>query len=90
MPGIVAAAFAGLLAPAPVAAEALRADAFDKRAKPFVVHDAPGIRSDDVRVIDGRPDVSSTELGRVDLVFTGGIAYDPKRLLDSVRGRIGR
>jgi imidazolonepropionase-like amidohydrolase len=44
----------------------------------------------DLILVDGRPDEDLAQLSRVDLVFRGGIAYDPKKLVDSVRGKIGR
>jgi imidazolonepropionase-like amidohydrolase len=50
---------------------------------------APGKQADLV-LIDGRPDEDITHLGKIDLVFKDGIAYDPKKLVESVRGRIGR
>src|SRR5216110_3008889 len=37
----------------PLGAEAQRAEGFHKRVKQFMVHDAPRIRIDNVRVIDG-------------------------------------
>jgi hypothetical protein len=43
-----------------------------------------------LRLIDAGLDVNITEPGRIDLVSENGIAYDPKRLPDSIRGRIGR
>lgn len=49
----------------------------------------PGMQAD-VLLIDGKPDTNIADLLRLDLVFRNGIAYDPKRLLDSVRGKIGR
>jgi imidazolonepropionase-like amidohydrolase len=50
---------------------------------------APGKQADLI-LIDGKPDEDLKDLGRVDLVFKNGIAYDPKKLADSVRGKIGR
>ena len=50
---------------------------------------APGMQAD-LLVIDGKPDIDIKELGRIDVVFRNGIAYDPKRLQDAVRGKIGR
>jgi imidazolonepropionase-like amidohydrolase len=49
----------------------------------------PGMQAD-LLLIDGKPDVDIADLGHIDLVFRNGIAYDPKRLVDAVRGRIGR
>jgi imidazolonepropionase-like amidohydrolase len=50
---------------------------------------APGMQAD-LLLVDGKPDVDIKELGRIDVVFRNGIAYDPKRLQDAVRGKIGR
>ena len=50
---------------------------------------APGKQADLI-LIDGKPDEDLKELGRIDLVFKNGIAYDPKKLIESVRGKIGR
>jgi imidazolonepropionase-like amidohydrolase len=50
---LITAALAGLVLCVPVTADAQRAAGFGKDAKPFVTIDAPGIRIDDVRVIDG-------------------------------------
>jgi imidazolonepropionase-like amidohydrolase len=50
---------------------------------------APGKQAD-LLLIDGKPDEDITQLGRIDLVFKNGIAFDPKRLKDSVRGKVGR
>jgi imidazolonepropionase-like amidohydrolase len=50
---------------------------------------APGLQAD-LLVVDGRPDADIKELGRIDVVFRNGIAYDPKQLQDAVRGKIGR
>ena len=50
---------------------------------------APGKQADLV-LIDGKPDQDLAQLSRVDLVFRDGIAYDPKKLVESVRGKIGR
>jgi imidazolonepropionase-like amidohydrolase len=44
----------------------------------------------DLLLIDGKPDEDITQLGRIDLVFKNGIAFDPKRLKESLRGKIGR
>jgi hypothetical protein len=43
-----------------------------------------------LRLIDAGLHVNITEPGRIDLVLENGIAYDPKRPPDSVRGKIGR
>ena len=47
-------------------------------------------RQADLLLVNGRPDEDIAQIGRIDLVFRDGIAYDPGRLRDSVRGRIGR
>jgi imidazolonepropionase-like amidohydrolase len=44
----------------------------------------------DLLLVNGNPDEDITHIGRIDLVFKNGIAYDPARLRDSVRGKIGR
>jgi len=44
----------------------------------------------DLLLVNGNPDEDITHIGRLDLVFKNGIAYDPARLRDSVRGKIGR
>ena len=50
---------------------------------------AVGKRADLV-LVDGKPDEDLAQLSRIDLVFKDGIAYDPKKLAESVRGKIGR
>jgi imidazolonepropionase-like amidohydrolase len=50
---------------------------------------APGKQAD-LLLIDGRPDEDIVQIGRIDLVFKNGIAYDPKRLRENLRGKIGR
>jgi imidazolonepropionase-like amidohydrolase len=49
----------------------------------------PGLQADFL-LIDGKPDEDIAQLGRIDLVFRDGIAYDPGKLRESVRGKIGR
>jgi len=44
----------------------------------------------DLVLVDGKPDENLEQLSRVELVFKDGIAYDPKKLTESVRGKIGR
>ncbi len=44
----------------------------------------------DLLLVNGNPDEDIAEIGKLDLVFKNGIAYDPARLRDSVRGKIGR
>jgi len=50
---------------------------------------APGKQAD-ILLVDGRPDEEIAQIARLDLVFKNGIAYDPKRLRESLRGKIGR
>jgi imidazolonepropionase-like amidohydrolase len=50
---------------------------------------APGKQAD-LLLVDGKPDEDLKDLDRIDLVFRNGIAYDPKKLVESVRGKIGR
>jgi imidazolonepropionase-like amidohydrolase len=44
----------------------------------------------DLILVDGMPDADLGQLRKIDLVFRDGIAYDPKKLVESVRGKIGR
>ena len=44
----------------------------------------------DLILIDGRPDEDIAQLGRIDLVFRNGIAFDARRMKESLRGKIGR
>jgi imidazolonepropionase-like amidohydrolase len=44
----------------------------------------------DLLLIDGKPDEDLKALSRIDVVFRNGIGYDPKKLVESVRGKIGR
>jgi imidazolonepropionase-like amidohydrolase len=50
---------------------------------------APGKQAD-ILLVDGKPDEDIVQIARLDLVFKNGIAYDPKRLRESLRGKIGR
>ena len=43
-----------------------------------------------VALAPAAPNAQRTQSGRIDLVFRDGIAYDPTRLRESVRGKIGR
>ncbi|HKA38068.1 MAG TPA: amidohydrolase family protein, partial [Thermoanaerobaculia bacterium] len=43
----------------------------------------------DLIVIKGDPAARITDIENVEIVFKDGIGYDPKKLLDSVRGRYG-
>jgi hypothetical protein len=40
-------------------------------------------------VIGGDPSRSIADLRRVELVFRQGVAYDPAKLIESVKGRVG-
>ena len=44
----------------------------------------------DLLLIDGKPDEDITQLGRIDLVFRNGVAFDSKRMKQDLRGKIGR
>ena len=44
----------------------------------------------DLLLVNGNPDEDIAQIGKVDLVFRNGIAYDPSRLRESVRGKISR
>jgi hypothetical protein len=41
-------------------------------------------------LVDGNPDEDITQLSKIDLVFRNGIAYDRQKLIESVRGKVGR
>jgi len=43
----------------------------------------------DIVVIDGNPAASIADIAHVTLVFKQGVGYDPGKLIDSVRGRVG-
>src|ERR1017187_2740244 len=49
---------------------------------------SPGKQADLI-VIKGDPSKSIDEIENVDTVFKAGIGYDPKKLIDSVRGQVG-
>jgi hypothetical protein len=49
---------------------------------------APGKQADLV-VIDGDPSMSIADIEKVQIVFREGVGYDPKKLIDSVRGTVG-
>ena len=44
----------------------------------------------DLVLVAGRPDEDISSVRRVELVFKAGVAYDPRALVDSVRGKVGR
>jgi enamidase len=43
----------------------------------------------DLVVIDGDPSTSIGDIRKVSLVFKQGVGYDPRKLIDSVKGRVG-
>ena len=43
----------------------------------------------DLVVIDGNPAANMADVGKVELVFRQGVAYDPAKLISSVRGEVG-
>ncbi|MGH7649382.1 MAG: amidohydrolase family protein [Gemmatimonadaceae bacterium] len=43
----------------------------------------------DLVVINGDPSVNITDITHVDLVFRQGVAYDPAKLIASVKGKVG-
>ncbi len=43
----------------------------------------------DLVVIDGNPATSVADIRNVELVFKQGVAFDPAKLIESVRGRVG-
>jgi enamidase len=43
----------------------------------------------DLVVIDGNPAASIADIRNVELVFKQGVAFDPAKLIESVRGRVG-
>jgi len=49
---------------------------------------APG-KSADLVVIKGDPSKKIEDIENVEIVFKDGVGYDPAKLLDSVRGRVG-
>jgi hypothetical protein len=50
---------------------------------------APGKRGD-LLLVKGDPSKTIADIRNVALVFKDGVAYDPNKLLDSVRGRYGQ
>ena len=44
----------------------------------------------DLILVDGKPDEDIRQLRQIDLVFRDGIAYDSKKIVESLRGKIGR
>jgi imidazolonepropionase-like amidohydrolase len=49
---------------------------------------APGKQADLI-VVGGDPSSRIEDIRRVQMVFKQGVGYDPTRLIDSVRGRVG-
>jgi imidazolonepropionase-like amidohydrolase len=49
---------------------------------------APGLRAD-VVVIKGDPSTRIADIENVELVFKDGVAYDPRKLAEAVRGSVG-
>jgi len=43
----------------------------------------------DLVVTDGNPAANIADIARVTLVFKQGVGYDPAKLIDSVRGKVG-
>jgi enamidase len=43
----------------------------------------------DLAVIDGNPAATIADIAHVTLVFRQGVGYDPAKLIDSVRGKVG-
>jgi imidazolonepropionase-like amidohydrolase len=44
----------------------------------------------DLVLVDGKPDEDIKELRKIDLVFRNGIAYDSKKIVESLKGKVGR
>jgi hypothetical protein len=40
-------------------------------------------------VINGDPSTTVSDIRKVEIVFKRGIGFDPARLIESVRGRVG-
>jgi imidazolonepropionase-like amidohydrolase len=47
-------------------------------------------RQADLILVDGKPDEDIKQLSRIDLVFRNGIAYDSKKIVESLKGKVGR
>jgi imidazolonepropionase-like amidohydrolase len=43
----------------------------------------------DLVVIDGNPSANASDIRKVEMVFRQGVGYDPVKLIDSVKGRVG-
>jgi hypothetical protein len=44
----------------------------------------------DIRVSAPFADEDITQLGKIDVIFKDGIGYESKKLIESVRGKVGR
>jgi imidazolonepropionase-like amidohydrolase len=44
----------------------------------------------DLLLVNGRPDEAIADIDLLDLVFRNGIAYDPAKMKESLKGKIGR
>jgi imidazolonepropionase-like amidohydrolase len=44
----------------------------------------------DLILVDGKPDEDIKQLRQIDLVFRDGIAYDSKKIVESLKGKVGR
>jgi len=44
----------------------------------------------DLILVNGKPDEDIKDLSKIDLVFKHGIAYDPRKLIDAARGKVGK
>ena len=82
---LVTAGFSPLEAIRIATAEGARAQGIDARVGTLRVG-----KQADLLLVNGNPDEDITRIGRIDLVFKDGIAFDPNRLRESVRGKIGR
>jgi imidazolonepropionase-like amidohydrolase len=49
---------------------------------------APGKQAD-VVIVRGNPSANIADIRNVELVFKGGIGYDPEKLIESIRGLVG-
>jgi imidazolonepropionase-like amidohydrolase len=49
---------------------------------------APGMKADLV-IIRGDPTANISDIEKVKIVFKDGLGYDPPKLLESVRGKVG-
>jgi imidazolonepropionase-like amidohydrolase len=43
----------------------------------------------DIVIVRGNPAANIADIRNVELVFKNGIGYDPKKLIESVRGMVG-